>query len=212
MIPFEVSTKKLVRVVLVTGILLAILTLFVTNEATQKLDLSILLFLKGARFPAFNELFLILTYLGSVGFVSIATGCLGMILFIKRKFDHLRLLLGAVAGSSLLVILLKEIVGRLRPEQLLAFYSETSFSFPSGHSSASVVFYGVMAYILAQQFTDKKRRANILVGWIFFMAMIGFSRMYLGVHYASDVLGGYVIGFFSLSIAILLFEKYTVTK
>jgi undecaprenyl-diphosphatase len=209
MIPFKVSTKKLTYVAFATGVFFTVLAWFVFIGMTESADKAILFFLEGARFPFLNELFLILTYLGSVTFVSIATVCFTSILFIKKKFDDVSLLLGTALGSSAFVFLLKNLIGRIRPADVLAVYSETSFSFPSGHTAIAVVFYGSVAYILAQKFTNTKIRANVLFGWIFFMAMIGFSRMYLGVHYASDVLGGYLIGFLCLSIGIILFEKYS---
>ena len=179
---------------------------------TESIDRNILLFLEGLRTPIGNDLFLIITYLGSAAFVFIAMFCFGIILLIKNKSEEILLLIGTVAGSSALVFALKEIIGRLRPSSLLSVYTETSFSFPSGHTNISVVFYGVLAYILAQSYTDEKTRATILLGWIFFMIIIGFSRMYLGVHYASDIFGGYALGFFTLALGIILFEKYFDTK
>lgn len=209
MISFEVSTKKLKYIAFITGVFFAVLSLLVFRGITESLDKTILLFLNGSHFPFLDELFLSLTYLGSIEFVSVATVCFGLVLLIKKKKQELLLLVASVFGSSTLILFLKDLIGRIRPADALAVYSETSFSFPSGHTSISVVFYGVTAYIFAQKFTDTKTRANILFGWIFFMAMIGFSRMYLGVHYASDVIGGYLIGFFCLSIGIILFEKYS---
>jgi len=209
MISFEISAKKLEVVAGAAAVVLAGLALGVLSGRAEKFDMAVLFFLKGARFPVFNELFLILTYLGSVQFISVATVCTGAILFIKKRFGNMYLLAGTVFGNAALVLLLKDLIERARPAAALAVYSETSYSFPSGHTSAAVAFYGVLAYILAQSYADTAKRANILFGWIFFMAMIGFSRMYLGVHYASDVMGGYALGFLCLSMGIILFEKFT---
>jgi len=209
MISFEVSTKKLCTIAISAGVLLAILTWLVWGGMTQRADKVILSFLEGARSPLWNGIFLMLTYLGSVNFVSVGTFAGGVILLIKKRMSYFYLLLFSASVSSAFVLLIKDMIGRLRPADAVAVYTETSFSFPSGHTTLSVVFYGVLAYILAQRHADWGYRTNILFGWIFFMAMIGFSRMYLGVHYASDVLGGYALGFLSLSVGIILFEKYT---
>jgi undecaprenyl-diphosphatase len=212
MISFEVSAKKLCTVAIFAGVLLAILTWLVWNGMTERADKAIISFLEGARSPLWNGIFLILTYLGSVNFMSVGTFAGGVILLIKKRMGYFYLLALSVSISTALVFIIKGIIGRLRPADAVAVYTETSFSFPSGHTTLSVVFYGVLAYILSQRHSDWGYRTNILFGWIFFMAMIGFSRMYLGVHYASDVLGGYLTGFLCLSTGIILFEKYSQTE
>jgi len=93
-----------------------------------------------------------------------------------------------------------------RPRPLNAFYIEDSFSFPSGHAAVAVAFYGFCAYILFRLCEQWKWKANAMMIGVSMIAFIGFSRLYLGVHYLSDVWGGYLIGALWLLFGITLGE------
>ena len=85
----------------------------------------------------------------------------------------------------------------------------SSFSFPSGHATAAVAFYGVVFYLLIRNAKRLKSKFALLTTGFVFILIIGFSRMYLGEHYLSDVVGGYLLGFLWLlfSISILLWKE-----
>jgi undecaprenyl-diphosphatase len=101
----------------------------------------------------------------------------------------------ALIGSGLLNGALKLIIRRPRPERALDFLGQMSWSFPSGHSMASFVTYGMLAYLLVLTFRNERRaQVAAIAAAAFLILSIGFSRMYLGVHYFSDVVGGYTAG------------------
>ncbi len=96
----------------------------------------------------------------------------------------------SLLGAQITTHLLKLLVARPRPEG--ALISETGYSFPSGHAVIAVVLYGLISYFLYIQ-ASTSRYLYLLAG-LFFIILIGYSRFYLGVHYFSDILGGYFIG------------------
>jgi undecaprenyl-diphosphatase len=106
-----------------------------------------------------------------------------------RRWVFLGSWLAAVAGSAVLNHLLKVLFARPRPHFEHPLLVETSYSFPSGHAMESFVVYGMLAYfaVLALRSWESRGAALLVV-------LIGFSRMYLGVHYLSDVLAGYAAG------------------
>jgi len=106
----------------------------------------------------------------------------------------------ALIGSGLLNGALKLLIRRPRPERALDFLGQMSWSFPSGHSMASFVTYGMLAYLLVLAFRSERRVQVTAIGSAAVLILaIGFSRMYLGVHYFSDVLGGFIAGALWLS-------------
>ncbi|EUJ24450.1 phosphatase PAP2 family protein [Listeria grandensis] len=143
-----------------------------------------------------------LTMIGSAETAIILTIIVVVILFFLRKF-----VVGLWFGGTVLVCaillnaVLKHIFERPRPNfnRLIA---ETGFSFPSGHATGTTIFYGLAAMFLI--FTVKQMWAKIVIGvvglgWIFF---IMYSRVYLGVHYPTDVLGGFLFGIASIFISL----------
>jgi membrane-associated phospholipid phosphatase len=110
-------------------------------------------------------------------------------------------------GGGLLSPLLKLVFNRPRPTLWPTLISETTFSYPSGHALGSVVLYGFLAYLFS---TLYPRYTGAFYGVaVPLILAIGFSRMYLGVHWPSDVLGGYSIGFLwvMMCISLLRFLK-----
>ena len=99
-----------------------------------------------------------------------------------------------VIGGGVLDFALKLIVGRGRPTIVPHFVNVDAFSFPSGHSLMSMAVYLVLAAILSPQLPDRRARIYIVAFALFLTCSIGISRVYLGVHYPSDVLAGWCIG------------------
>ena len=98
--------------------------------------------------------------------------------------------IAAVTGNELLKLLFH----RYRPAAFFGYAEPSSYSFPSGHSLVSCCFYGLLAAILAERVTSRALRLALWSGTVSLVLLIGFSRVYLGVHYASDVAGGYALG------------------
>ena len=114
----------------------------------------------------------------------------------------------APIGSEVLVQTLKVIFHRTRPEAFFGLAQPETYSFPSGHAMTSVCFYGAMAAILA---IGSKRKAAYWIVGIGTPLLIGFSRVYLGVHYPSDVLAGWAGGVVWLAILFRFFPPQRVT-
>lgn len=101
------------------------------------------------------------------------------------------LLLVSTVGGSLLTALLKAVFGRARPELFESGYAASFYSFPSGHAAVAVGFYGTLTLILAYRLRGFARWAVVASG-VLLVLLIGFSRLYLGVHYPTDVLAGFL--------------------
>jgi undecaprenyl-diphosphatase len=131
---------------------------------------------------------------------------------LKRRFDMAAGFTAAIAGGSLLNNILKTIIHRPRPISETTLVTVYGWSFPSGHAMTSMIFYGMIAYLLVRTVGSGRRKvfAMALAGFIVFM--IGFSRIYLQVHYLSDVLAGYAGGLFWLSICITGMEVYSAKR
>ena len=120
----------------------------------------------------------------------------------RRRIADAVMMAVAVGGGAVINLTLKVLFGRPRPDFLDMFYEEVGFSFPSGHAMLSVLFYGMLAYLLG--------RSMGVWGWRVFLGLIaatialviGLSRLVLGVHFLSDVLGGWAAGIVWLSACI----------
>ena len=116
-----------------------------------------------------------------------------VILLRRREWQRLALLSIASVGVWPLNMLLKIAFHRTRPSFATEFVTDGSFSFPSGHAMESIVIYGVLAFLAVER--HPSRRTVVRLAWLGLAALIGFSRLYLGVHYISDVLAGFAAGF-----------------
>jgi membrane-associated phospholipid phosphatase len=117
-------------------------------------------------------------------------------LFLMRKKENywlLRLVL-TVPGGMLFNVGLKHVFQRVRPSFDEPLLMLTTYSFPSGHAAGSTVFYGLLAAYLVCKTESSARRFVIVLSAFCLVALVALSRLYLGVHYLSDVLAGIVVG------------------
>ena len=148
--------------------------------------------------PALTSAMLALTHLGSVAFVSVVcVGACGGFYWAGWR-QSAWLLAATMVGSAVLENGLKFAFHRARPEPFFGLVAPESFSFPSGHALFSACLYGAIAWRLAAGTADPTRRAAIWTIALALIAAVGFSRIYLGVHYPSDVLGGWLVAAFWL--------------
>src|SRR5262245_28059073 len=126
-----------------------------------------------------------------------------VLLGLRRRWVVLGGWAAALVGGGVLDGVLKLVFRRQRPETAMDFLSKMSWSFPSGHSMGSLVTYGMLAYLLVLAFKGRHHlQIAAMTGAVLLIGAIGFSRLYLGVHYFSDVLGGYSAGALWLSACI----------
>src|SRR5690242_8733673 len=133
------------------------------------------------------------TWLGSSGVLWTLTGAAAVVLAIRRRWRLAAYLLVAGAGALVLDPVLKALVGRLRPVVAHPVAYGTGDSFPSGHALGSFVCYGALFLVFLPATRGAWRRVFTAV-IVLLIAAIGISRLLLGVHYVSDVLGGWAIG------------------
>jgi undecaprenyl-diphosphatase len=134
------------------------------------------------------------TALGSVETIVLIGVVVAGVLARRRQWLYLGTWITAVGGSAALNQLLKQLFARPRPYFEHPLLLETSYSFPSGHAMDSFVVYGMLAYFAVLALESWHARTAVVFGAALLVLLIGFSRMYLGVHYFSDVVAGYAAG------------------
>lgn len=139
---------------------------------------------------------LALSYLGSTAVVAIVAGFIALVLLCERLPRPAIMLGAAVYGGMFFNAALKQVFQRARPiveDPLLLLPSYTSYSFPSGHAMASTLLYASLAILAAHALQRRAARILVMVCAGLLIAAIGASRVYLGVHYLTDVLAGVLV-------------------
>ncbi len=129
-------------------------------------------------------------------------------LIMKKRIDYVVAYITAITGGSILVFVLKTVIHRPRPITETTLIKVGGWSFPSGHAMMSVIFYGIISYFIIRGLKSWKLQVFTLTSAGFLVFLIGLSRIYLLVHYPSDVLAGYAGGLFWLSVCITGLEVY----
>lgn len=144
-----------------------------------------------------------ITWFGStIGIISM--GIISLFIFKDKKIG-ISMIICLIVGTTLNNVI-KFVFARTRPD-INPLVIETSYSFPSGHSMMSMILYGYLIYLIYNYLENKK------IKWIFISVLsilifcIGFTRIYLGVHYVSDVIGGFVLGIAYLIVFIQVSKK-----
>jgi membrane-associated phospholipid phosphatase len=137
------------------------------------------------------SVFNVFTYAGSVPVLGLLTVTVVLLLLRRSRLDEAALLCVATLGIEIVNPILKLIFHRPRPE--LAYVHLDTYSFPSGHAAGSAAVYALVLYLLARH---ARPRWQVLaaVGYVVLVVIVGFSRLYLEVHYLSDVLAGLSLG------------------
>ena len=146
------------------------------------------------------------TYFASATFLQIAYGALMLIYLLFQNWKRALEIAAIGFGGFVVNYLMKLSFHRLRPPNPLIDKLE-NFSFPSGHATSAFIFYGLLTYLVWKTRIPKFYKFIIGTMLILFSLLIGFSRIYLRVHYLSDVLAGICIGFAWLILTVWLFEK-----
>ncbi len=147
--------------------------------------------------------FAYLTELGRSSVLFGLAGALAIYLLYLRRLPDITGLAVSIIGAGATILAVKILINRPRPTQDFQAYIEmTNYSFPSAHAGISMAFYGYIAFLLLQTYSTFARRM-LLYSLPILICIISFSRLYLEVHYVSDILGGFVIGGIFLWIATL---------
>lgn len=175
--------------------LFAAIAALVHTGTTQRLDDAVLLWLNSHASPSLDIAALELTSLGSTTVVWMIVLISSAFFWATRHYYSVLLLWIAMIGGAILNLQLKAEFGRPRP-QLFPWRTEQvgHSSFPSGHAMTAVVLYATLAYLIGRLEPTRLQRRLTLVLTLIVIVLIGVSRLYLGVHYPSDVLAGFVVG------------------
>jgi undecaprenyl-diphosphatase len=144
--------------------------------------------------PELRRVLLITTQFGSVRMLTGLAVFVALLLLLRRRRLLAFVWLVGPAGGALLDTVLKVAFERERPALRDPAINEMTMSFPSGHSMGSLIGYGLLAYLVVLTARPKWLRVVAVVGLALLVLAIGFSRIYLGAHYPSDVIGGYIVG------------------
>lgn len=135
-----------------------------------------------------------------------ASGVLTILLIVRRQRAYLLGFWIALTTSEVVTFFGKIIFHRERPDILYRTIAESSFSFPSGHATTAAVFYGFLAYLIMRHRRSLRMRITTMLATVIIVLLVDASRLYLGVHYLSDVLAGNLVGLAGLLFAIGIME------
>lgn len=194
--------KKIILIVLSLLFILDLILVLTSNISI--FDDAIYYGIISMKSNVLTEFFKVISFLASTKFI-IVLNILIIIYMIIKKCKDLSIIVVASISSGVINNLVKFLVKRDRPSGI-ALIKENFYSFPSGHSMISLLFYGSIIYLLIKK---KPNYYKVLVSIIaVFILLVGISRIYLGVHFASDVIGGYLLSTVILIIISSIMEKY----
>ncbi len=179
---FAVALATMVVGLLVFGVLGASI---LHGNSLARLDFRLNVVIRRGMPPDSTDLFHFISLLG-FQILAVVGVLVGIFLALKRRWLYMAVWGTAWAGGIALNPLLKRIFAR--PWPFLAH------SFPSGHAMFAVIAYGLLAYFALSKLDNQVTRVVVVVGTVTLVLLIGLSRIYLGVHYVSDVVGGFAIG------------------
>ncbi len=182
-----------VFIILICTVLFVVIAYLVQlNAESNWLDQLIPTYAQRVYSTIITQFFSGITHLGDTRTFIVLWGVITLTLIVFKKFILAFTALLAIGGNSLLNPFLKALFVRVRPLHDIA-YSTHGWSFPSGHTSGAIIVYGILAYILIK-LTAKKWHWPIILAASAVAFTVGFSRIYLHVHYLSDVLAGGLSG------------------
>jgi undecaprenyl-diphosphatase len=199
----RLSPESYLGLHLTVGIVLSLLALGLFGEIAEnvvgrddltRFDVDLADKLHRTATPAGVTLFKTITWLGSFPVMLVIGLAIGIFLLQRGQRRILAGWVIGLAGGSLLNLALKAMFHRPRPQFDVPITLANGWSFPSGHAMGSLIGYGLLAYIMLRFVRRHWLRMVVLVGMPALVLLIGFSRLYLGVHYFSDVVGGYAAG------------------
>ncbi|MEH7401772.1 phosphatase PAP2 family protein [Gottfriedia acidiceleris] len=185
-----------------------LMALLVSNHSIYHFDSTVINFIQGIESPVITSFMKIITFLGSSVFIILLS--ISILYFLYKVLNHrseLILFFAALIGSNILCVLLKLFFHRARPD-LHRLIEISGYSFPSGHATNAMTVYGILTFILWRNIRTKSGRSLLIITSLIMILLIGISRIYLGVHFPSDVIAGYFTGGFWISTAIWYYQRY----
>jgi undecaprenyl-diphosphatase len=197
--------KNWIIVSILSLLVFIVFFLLFSSGAILGLDSSVNGSLEAIRSPILNWIMIAITYIMEESVVIILSIILIGILFFMKKIKAIWMYIFSMGLGLVSESLIKTLVHRPRPLNILVH--ETSFSFPSGHAMFSVIFFLFLLYIFRKDIKNKFLGGLFIFGNIFLILAIGFSRIYLGAHWISDVISGFALGLFWISLGFFVLRK-----
>lgn len=186
----------------------SIIALSISDNQIHRFDDSLITWIQGMESQGMTRWMELFTWIGSGIPVVIITILSMVVLYVFLRHRRELLFLGCViAGSAILNSLLKLMFQRARPT-IHRIIEVSGYSFPSGHSMAAFSLYGGLAFLIWKHIPTAAGRVLMIIVSAMFILMIGMSRIYLGVHYPSDVVGGYFMSGCWLAVCIWFYQRY----
>ena len=180
------------------SVIFFVITRQVLAKETMTLDLAISQYIYNLRTPYFNQLWRIITDFGGT-YLIFLSWTITLYLIVKEHYQKMVWFIIPLFVSLSVNIILKSLIGRSRPT-ISQIITETDFSFPSGHSSSSLVFCAMLTCLIFGITNNKIIRITSCIMASIIIVGVGFSRVYLGVHYPSDIIGGWIQSLVILSL------------
>jgi undecaprenyl-diphosphatase len=193
---------------LVSIIGFSLMVIFISNQRITVFDHNLISLIQGFEASSLTAIMKFFTFIGSYKSMIVIMLIVALLLYIVLKHRlEIITLLAVVISTPILNGLLKQFFQRARPE-FHRLIEIGGYSFPSGHAMNALAFYGVLAFLLWRHMPNRIGRAILILFSSLFIILIGISRIYLGVHYPSDIIAGYCVSGFWLTVVIWLFQKY----
>jgi undecaprenyl-diphosphatase len=155
--------------------------------------------------PLLTKIMLVITSIGSIaGLVILSVITFALLAYKKRWLNALLLAISMLSGLGV-ELLIKLIVHRLRPDNALV--QASGYSFLSGHATMTILFFLLLIYFFRDDIKNKLWKNAFITTSIVLALLIGFSRIYLNVHWLSDVIGGFILGLLWFMLSIVVFKK-----
>ncbi|MDP8932676.1 MAG: phosphatase PAP2 family protein [Cyanobacteriota bacterium] len=204
--------RSLISIIRLAGLAVSALAMWgfatiaegVLGKQSYAFDSSILLALRQLHTPLRDRVMLGFTFLGEPNLLLVICLSLGIVLLARNHRSEAATIAIAGGGAIGLNLLLKKLFARARPQLWERVVNVTFYSFPSGHAMISMVIYGLLGYFLGSRFPKQRWWINSLT--VVLVAAIGFSRLYVGVHWPTDVIAGYTAGLVWLITCIISLE------
>ena len=183
--------KKNKRWYLFGVLIVCFLVILISILMGRNLFIDNLIYPNNLRTDFLTKIVKVVTILGDKYFIAFLVLVIAAILFVKKKRRTSILMCFNLANIVILNKVIKYIVARPRPATMII--EKDGFSFPSGHSMLSIGIYGFLIYLVNKSNLSKKFKNCLTIVLSLIIVLVGFTRLYLGVHYPSDIIGGYLL-------------------
>ena len=200
------SKSHIILVGIVSLVIFAITAGLVITTNSWFFDDPIRFWVYSKRNSCLNSILIPITYMGNWQTI---TSLIVLLVVIPKTRKNIGLPMAATSVCSLIIYkIAKSLIARPRPDLMYRLITQGGYSFPSGHSMNGLVCYGILIYLIYK--TYGKNKKTTIISWILgiLIVLIGLSRVYVGVHFPTDIIGGWSFGAFVLCGAILTMERF----